>query len=854
MDDAATVRARREKIEELRATVAGGRQAIPHYAEDELARQAHDLAKGQKSIMAEMRKASELLNRTNDKILAVTETMSGDENAPEFGAIQRAIRTLKQTRFDYLLFLILGRSSSASLDSVRHISSVHKAALFNIENQRLKTLLETMETALEAQKAEAEAQTTEFQNLEAEVNALVEEKASVVKQLIGERDNLRTELTSKSQTISQREAMIKSLAEKISMLEKELGQNSELLSLRETAIKSSDEKIAMTENELRRTIELLSQRETAIKSLAEKIAALEKELGQTSELLSQRETVMKSSDEKIAVMENELRRSIELLSQRDFTVETLQRQVQDVKDTMLKEQQTSTALVNEKDAEIDSLRRRLEDQQRLVTQMQGEAQAAKQSSDAEITKLREHCNLLQADHISAMDRLQGERSGLAESLRDAQSNFDFQESVLWDVTSKSEDQIRELSAQLQDALLNLTNMDSELEDAQESCQTKDDRIGSLTQQLDSIRGEKLAADNANTTLESEKSNLQMELDSAITDLEDKRIETSQLRVQIDNAQSHAGNQHQDLLAKDDALQQLKRQELGIAEFFCSQTDLKDQDPALWVPLVSAISDAKWITGTVFPSSDERPWAMLQVWGKDDPAPLSAVSSALFDVLLQTYARVNDGDFSQQAQYLLRRLTEILAIVEVVPMAVVLELLDRAVEMLEIDSENFSGHFDKQLFAFRLAQLVFLVQLRWEGSVNVDAIVPRLDSLVQKFHSSLSELYGMLVTDGATFPQRCHDTRLPDGSIADVESTLIYFPGSGLALAKLSGAPDYVCLIDINQRTVRLIHSSRGSWASLEAYGLRSPQGDDDLRFVAGSYEEYNWFFRELGASFASREE
>ncbi|KAK9419056.1 hypothetical protein SUNI508_07577 [Seiridium unicorne] len=798
MDDAATVRARREKIEELRATVAGGRQASPHYTEDELARQAHDLAKGQKSIMAEMRKASELLNRTNDKILAVTETMSGDENAPEFGVLQRAIRTLKQTQFDSLLFLILGRSSSASLDSVRHISSVHKAALFNIENQRLKTLLETMKTALEAQKAEAEAQATEFQNLEAEVNALVEEKASVVKQLIGERDNLRTALTSQTQTISQHETMIKSLVEKIAMLEKELGQNIKLLSQRETAIKSSDEKIAM--------------------------------------------------------MENELRRNIELLSQRDLTVETLQRQVQDVKDTMLKEQQTSTALVNEKDAEIDSLRRRLEDQQSLVTQMRGEAQAAKQSSDAEISKLRERYNSLQADHIPAMDRLQGERSGLAESLRDAQSNFDFQESVLWDVTSKSEDQIRELSAQLQDALLNLTNMDSELEDAQESCQTKDDRIGNLTQQLDSIQGEKLAADNANTALESERSKLRMDLDSAMTDLDNKRIETSQLRVQIDNAQTQVGNQHQNLLAKDDALQQLKRQELGIAEFFCSQTDLKDQDPALWVPLVSAISDAKWITGTVFPSSDERPWAMLQVWGKDDPAPLSAVSSALFDVLLQTYARVTDGDFSQQAQYLLRRLTEILAIVEVLPMAVVLELLDRAVEMLEIDSENFSGHFDKQLFAFGLAQLVFLVQLRWEGSVNVDVIVPRLDSLVQKFHSSLSELYGMLVTDGATFPQRCHDTRLPDGSIADVESTLIYFPGSGLALAKLSGAPDYVCLIDINQRTVRLIHSSRGSWASLEAYGLRSPQGDDDLRFVTASYEEYNWFFRELGASFASREE
>ncbi|KAK7991233.1 hypothetical protein PG988_000027 [Apiospora saccharicola] len=285
------------------------------------------------------------------------------------------------------------------------------------------------------------------------------------------------------------------------------------------------------------------------------------------------------------------------------------------------------------------------------------------------------------------------------------------------------------------------------EKASEQVDTARETLEACTSVIFDLEEQRDALTDQLTVEQSKCSTREEEFRQSQADLQQTRTELQQTKVDLETNQADLQHSGTELRQSQDELEQTKTdlqklqqdvetQQAGIASFFAGHADLDASDaavvPSLWRPLVSALTSA-WIAG--IPVEEGRTtWTLLPIWYGDNLVPLPDPPLVLLELLLRVHAAAVCGDFGRESSDRLSHLTNVLAQASSLPVGMLAEIGNRALDTLTSHDRHFDQSLEKQVFNMALRQLLQLCRNRWP-SPEVEQLLGRTKSLVQE-HSFL----------------------------------------------------------------------------------------------------------------------
>ncbi|RYP53034.1 hypothetical protein DL769_010578 [Monosporascus sp. CRB-8-3] len=350
-----------------------------------------------------------------------------------------------------------------------------------------------------------------------------------------------------------------------------------------------------------------------------------------------------------------------------------------------------------------------------------------------------------------------------------------------------------------DLLKTVGARDSTIRLLESAMKEKDDDLRSKDEELKRTRDE----------LES----LKNELGQANQRLDEELRTSESLRGDVDAALAERGR--------------AEAAELGLAEFFAVQSGWNGPSFQSWAPFVRAVSRADYVAG--LPASAARPWTVLQSWceGGDrlhdyPPAGLAHAAGRLYG------AALND-DWGEESLSLVGLVMGHLVRDEIVSLLPVVAALEVYFDVASrIDLARCDPHI--RVLYLGIWQVASVVRSLQPGVERVDKIARDIESLV----------------DG-DFPYRELRELMRDPEVAETElrdrplsQNRLFIGDRRIVLLAVSGVPGWLFAVDFGERSVGMVHVSRGEWVGMREYRIKAPEGGRDLTVPVTSAQGLNW--------------
>ncbi|KAI2620874.1 hypothetical protein GGS26DRAFT_601482 [Hypomontagnella submonticulosa] len=281
-------------------------------------------------------------------------------------------------------------------------------------------------------------------------------------------------------------------------------------------------------------------------------------------------------------------------------------------------------------------------------------------------------------------------------------------------------------------------------------------------------------------------------------------------------------------------------ELGIAKFFATQSTWNGDNYELWVPLVRAAAEGTLAYAEANPIPG--PWMVEETWLRGSDQYLSDESSSppyssfgIVDLARELYGRALTESYDGASLYILgvlqRRLGE--DDPAPVPISVVLLVLETYLDVQSIVADT-----PGQIFFLALRQLASLVASRWpspEAQKILDRAADHLD------HSSLVDLDELLQDPTQEMMLRSQSP----------SEHCLFPPDLPICFVLLPQATDWIFAINFTNRSVRMIHNTRGKldlsiddvdggFRATHTWRVLAPNNGQDITFDSEARPIFNW--------------
>ncbi|KAK8054410.1 hypothetical protein PG996_013711 [Apiospora saccharicola] len=506
--------------------------------------------------------------------------------------------------------------------------------------------------------------------------------------------------------------------------------------------------------------------------------------------------------------------------------------------------------------DVDKLKQQLADSEKKLGEQTSQLEAAQTNHNeatAELGRVREELSTAQDELAQARSELFSAQTEVRlVNVRVTEANS-ARNTMKIDLIAGSME-LATTRYQLQKSMEANEKAVEQVDTARETLEACTSVIFDLEEQRDAVTGQLTVEQSKYSHLEEELRQSQVELHQTKTDLERTKADLEKNKADLQQSDAELRQSQEELQRTKTICKNVEAQKKGIASFFAGHAGLDASDtvvPAIWRPLVTALSSADWIAG--IPVEEGRAtWTLLPIWYGDNLAPLPYPPLVLLELLLRVHAASVSGDFDRETSDRVRHLTDVLAQASSLPVGLLAEIANRALDTLASHDGHFSQSLEKQIFNMALRQLLQLCRNRWP-SPEVEQLLGRTERLVQE-HSFLciKELEEQL-GDGndASLLQHLADSRDADGEVPDRDGAFFL---SGGTIGLLRAAEDHIWAFNLDAHTVRLIHATRGTMIRDVQYILRSSEsagGSPDLIIPIEQDGEYFWCMHEWGRAIES---
>ncbi|RYP67578.1 hypothetical protein DL770_008596 [Monosporascus sp. CRB-9-2] len=731
-------------------------------------------------------------------------SIKASDGSIDADALLAEVELARQATFDHALLVVA--AGEGSLDRIRNISDDHRKALGIVEAEKAKAdLLKTvgdrdstirdLESTITEKNEDLKSKNEELKSKNEELKSKNEElksKNEELKRTRGELEASRQKAQASVEESKSSEAKYAALGQKYAALERELEASKQQLVAREAEKTALSGELATTQNNKQ--------------EVEGKLATVRAELG--------------SAKEAVRVIEEEARRQqaafdgdlAALLAQHEAGEGALERRVHEL-EMFLEEERFRAAALSQSHANVSL---RLADAERSC--------AAAQQTNAALTEARDLLGALRDDE--------------ARQLRDSESTVDELVSVVFELAGEIAD--LELSVEgerrtVRDRESDIGRLEGDVERLETTVRGLETKVNGLETKVNGLETKVNGLETKVNGLETKVNNYDDSLENANAELEELKSELEGANHRLDEELQTSESLRNDADAASAERDRAEAAELGLAEFFAVQSGWDGAEFQSWVPFVRAVSRADYVAG--LPASADRPWTVLQSWcegggrGLHDhtPASLAHVAGRLYGAAL-------NGDCGEESICLVGQVMGHLVrddTVSLPPVVTALEAYVDAVSRIDLARCDQRIH----VLCLGLWQVASVVRSLRPGAEQVDRIALDIGSLVDS--DSLCRELRELMWDPEVAEAELRD--LP------VSQNHFFVGDSRICLLAVSGVPDWLFAIDFGERSIGMVHVSRGEWAGIQEYRIRASEGGRDLTVPVTSAQRLGWVLNHFSA-------